>query len=148
MPVRFPPDYTLAALAKAHPRSKFNSGEQKVDAWLATKALQHQKKHRSTTKVLLGATGTIAGYYTLATRQVDLGDLPPDLIRKLPRHALPVAMLAWLGLDSSRQGDGLGRRLFAQALADCFRAGEVFAFIAVIGRRVPLPANWHRSLLA
>lgn len=132
MLVRFAPDHTLAALAKVHPRAQFNSGEPEVDTWLATKALQHQKKHLSTTKVLLDATGSIAGYYTLATGQVDFGDLPPDLTRKLPRRALPVAMLAWLGVDSSRQGEGLGRRLFAQALADCYRAGEVFAFIAVI----------------
>ena len=106
MRVRFPPGYSLASLAKTHPRSTLCSGEAEVDAWLATKALQHQKKHLSTTKVLLDGSGAIAGYYTLASGQIDFGDLPRDIIRKLPRRALPVAVLAWLGIATAQQEIG------------------------------------------
>src|SRR5439155_25732737 len=81
---------------------------------------------------LLSESGEIAGYYTLATGQVDFRDLPDELAKGLPRRALPVAVLAWLGVDSSRQGQGLGRLLLAQALRDCYDAGETFAFLAVI----------------
>jgi GNAT superfamily N-acetyltransferase len=130
--VVFPDGYRLAALDKDHPRRDFRSGVAEVDHWLATKALQHQKRRLSTTKVLLDGSGHIAGFYTLATGQVDFGDLPAEVIRKLPRCALPVAILAWLGVRRDRQGSGLGKRLFAQALADCHHAGEVFAFVAVI----------------
>jgi GNAT superfamily N-acetyltransferase len=45
---------------------------------------------------------------------------------------LPVAVLAWLGVDRARQGQGLGRLLLAQALRDCWEAGKTFAFVAVI----------------
>ena len=83
-----------------------------------------------------GATGSgdsqIAGFYTLATAQVDFGDLPAALARGLPRRALPVAILAWLGVDKRFQGQGLGDRLLAQALRDCQSAGQTFAFIAVL----------------
>jgi ribosomal protein S18 acetylase RimI-like enzyme len=81
---------------------------------------------------LLDEPGTIAGYYTLATAQVDFSDLPAELTRRLPRRTLPVAVLAWLGVSTAWQGQGLGRRLLAHALRDCFEAGKTFAFIAVI----------------
>ena len=55
------------------------------------------------TKVLLGGTA-IAGYYTLATGQVDFSDLPSETIRRLPRRQLPVAILAWLGVSAESQG--------------------------------------------
>ncbi|MCI0702649.1 MAG: GNAT family N-acetyltransferase [Planctomycetia bacterium] len=132
MSVRFPDGFRLERLAKAHPRKAFTSGQADVDDWLKTKALQNQEKHLSITKVLLDESGVIAGYYTLATGQVDFGDLPADVAKKLPRRMLPVAVLAWFGVSADRQGQGLGKLLLAQALRDCFDAGQTFAFIAVI----------------
>ena len=131
-PVAFPEGFQLEPLQRRHPRKRFHCGEPAVDDWLKTKALQHQQKHLSATKVLLDADGNIAGYYTLATGQVDFSDLPAELARKLPRRALPVAVLAWLGVSDAHQGQGLGARLLAQALRDCYEAGQTFAFIAVI----------------
>ena len=102
---------------------KVRSGDEKVDRWLATKALQHPEKHLSVTKVLLDESGVIAGYYTLATGQVDFGDLPAEAARRLPRRAPPAAVLAWLGVSADCQGQGLGRLRLAQALRDCYEAG-------------------------
>jgi GNAT superfamily N-acetyltransferase len=130
--VRFPAGLRLERLRREHPRRRFRCGEEKVDAWLATKALQHQEKHLSVTKVLLDAEGAIAGYYTLATGQIDFSDVPAEIARQLPRHLLPVAVLAWLGVNSGQQGRGLGRLLLAQALRDCWEAGKTFAFGAVV----------------
>src|SRR5271157_2909578 len=45
----------------------------------------------------------IAGFFTLATGQVDFSDLPTDLARHLPRRTLPVAILAWLGVSKTHQ---------------------------------------------
>jgi GNAT superfamily N-acetyltransferase len=103
-----------------------------VDDWLRTKALQNQERHLSVTKVLLEDSRAIAGYYTLATGQVDFGDLPGDVAKKLPKRMLPVAILAWLGVASEQHGKGLGRLLLAQALLDCYDAGKTFPFIAVV----------------
>ena len=130
--VQFPTGYRLERLVKAHPRKAFVSGQAEVDDWLATKAHQNQDKHLSATKVLLDESGVIAGYYTLATGQVDFGDLPQEAAKKLPRRMLPVAVLAWLGVAIDRHGQGLGRSLLAQALRDCYDAGQTFSFIAVI----------------
>lgn len=130
--VRFPAGFRLEPLRKSHPRSAFRSGQPAVDDWLATKALQNQDKHLSATKVVIGPDGSIAGFYTLVTAQVDFSELPQTLIRRLPRRGLPVAVLAWLGVHEDQQGHGLGGRLLAQALRDCYEAGQTFAIIAVI----------------
>jgi GNAT superfamily N-acetyltransferase len=130
--VRFAEGQRLERLEGRHSRRQFQCGEQAVDDWLATKALQHQEKHLSVTKVLIGTAGMIAGYYTLATAQIDFSELPAEFTRRLPRRALPAAVLAWLGVDRAHQGRGLGKLLLAQALRDCWEAGKTFAFIAVI----------------
>jgi GNAT superfamily N-acetyltransferase len=130
--VRFPEGFRLERLHRGHPRKEFRCGEDRVDDWLAAKALQNQEKHLSVTKVLLDEAGAIAGYDTLATGQVDFGDLPAEVTKRLPRRLLPVAVLAWLGVHAERRGQGLGKLLLAQALRDCYEAGKTFAFVAVI----------------
>lgn len=131
-PVLVPDGLTLEPLRRSHPRKRFRCGVPAVDDWLATKALQHQDKHLSATKVLVDVSGQLAGFFTLATAQVDFGDLPRDLAKGLPRRPLPVAVLAWLGIDQAYQRRGLGDLLLAQALRDCFEAGRTFSFVAVI----------------
>jgi ribosomal protein S18 acetylase RimI-like enzyme len=128
----FPPDFRLEPLRRDHPRSKFHCGQSVVDDWLATKAFQNQEKRLSVTRVLVDTASAIAGYYTLATGQVDFGDLPAEVARRLPKRSLPIAALAWLGISADHQGQGLGRSLLAQALRDCYQAGQTFAFIALI----------------
>jgi GNAT superfamily N-acetyltransferase len=130
--VRFPDGYRLEPLRKSHPRAVFRSGQAQVDDWLATKALQNQDKRLSATKALLSTHDDIAGFYTLATAQIDFADLPAELMRHLPRRDLPVAVLAWLGVEERHQGLGLGRRLLAQALVDCHLASRTFPVVAVI----------------
>jgi GNAT superfamily N-acetyltransferase len=130
--VQFPAGFQLEALRREHPRRAFRCGEALVDDWLATKALQNQDKHLSATKVLLNEAGAIAGFYTLATGQVDFSGLPTEIAKSLPRRTLPVAVLAWLGVSSAHQGQGLGGLLLAQALRDCYEAGKTFAFVAVV----------------
>lgn len=132
MSVTFPEGLFLETLQRGHRRAEFDCGMPEVNGWLKSKALQHQNKHLSVTKVLVDSHQVIAGFYTLATAQVDFGDLPAEITRKLPRRVLPVAVLGWLGVRKNQQGRGLGDRLLAQALRDCYEAGQTFAFIAVI----------------
>jgi GNAT superfamily N-acetyltransferase len=130
--VRFPDGFRLEGLRREHPRKAFRCGAEAVEQWLAARALQNQEKHLSVTRILLDSSDTIAGYYTLATGQVEFADLPAEVVKRLPRRALPVAVLAWLGVSTAHQGQGLGRLLLAQALRDCYEAGKTFAFIAVV----------------
>ena len=129
---RFPAEFRCEPLRKDHPRARFDSGNHAVNEWVARRALQNQEKHLSVTQVLIAADGMLAGYYTIATGQVDFSALPQDVAKGLPKRTLPVAVLAWLGLDRRFQGMGFGSRLLAQALADCYRASRTFAFVAVV----------------
>ena len=129
--VRFPTGSQPTRLQRHHPRAEFRSGNAAVDSWLQTNALQQQEKHLSITRGLL-AEEQITGYYTLATGKVEFSDLPPELVKRLPRRALPVAVLAWLGVDQRSQHQGIEQRLLAQALRDCYQSGQTFAFVAVI----------------
>jgi GNAT superfamily N-acetyltransferase len=128
----FPKGFRVEPLRREHPRRSFPCGQENVDDWLTTKALQHQEKHLSVTKVLLDERGAIGGYYTIAIGQVDFHDLPSEATKRLPHRMLPVAVLAWLGVARDRHKQGLGGRLLAQALHDCYEASKTFAFIAVI----------------
>ena len=139
--VQFPENWRVENLAKSHDRRGFKSGNVQVDQWLSQTALQSQSKRLTITKVFLNDVGAIVGYYTLATSQVDFSDLPQGLAKSLPRRPLPVAVLAWLGIAKSFQGQGIGKRLLATALRDCFGAGQTFAFIAVVLDCVDLPAK-------
>jgi predicted N-acetyltransferase YhbS len=139
--VRYPDGWRVDLLAKSHNRKTFQSGQEQVDGWLKRPALQSQKKHLSSTKVLLDEESRIIGYYTLASSQVDLSDLPIDVAKSLPQRQLPVAVLAWLGVDSTAQGRGIGSRLLATSLRDCHEASQTFAFIAVILDCVDAPSK-------
>lgn len=130
--VSFPDGFRLTSLSAAHRRREFDCGDRSVNDWLWTKALQSQQKHLSTTKVLVDDKERIAAFYTLAVGQIDFGDLPAEVAKKLPRRALPVAILAWLGVNVAHQGQGFAKRLVAQSLGDCHTAGQTFAFVGVI----------------
>ena len=139
--VRFPDGWAIETLCKAHNRRSFNSGNEDVNRWLNQSALQSQSKHLSSTKVLVDDQRVFVGYYSLAISQVDFSELPPEIVKDLPRRQLPVAVLAWLGIDAKYQGRGLGKRLLATALRDCYDASQSFAFIAVLLDCVDLPAK-------
>ena len=106
--VRYPKGWCIELLSRSHHRAGFNSGQEQVDAWLKKSAFQSQKKHLSSTKVLLNEDDELVGYYTLATSQVDFSDLPNDITKSLPQRQPPVAVLAWLGVEASFQGRGIG----------------------------------------
>jgi len=130
--VELPAGFRVEVLTRQHDREAFESGQAAVDAWLRQNALQNQRKRLSVTRVLLDPGGAVAGYYTTAMGSVDFSELPDEIAKKLPRRALPVAVLAWLGVHERYQGVGLGKRLLAHALLECHRASHAFPFVAVI----------------
>lgn len=128
--IEIPDGFLWEPLSKRSPRRLFGSGEPAVDAWLQTQALQNQQKHLTSTQVLMSSDGRIAGFFTLAMNFADLGDLPADISKNLPNRLVPVAVLAWLGVDLQFQGQRVGRALVAQAIRMSYGAGRTFPFVA------------------
>jgi len=93
--------FALEALQRTRPSSAFDCGQSEVNDWPRTKAFENQEERISATKVLLDQVGGITVFYTIATGQIDFAGLPSELARKLPRRALPVAILAWLGVSKA-----------------------------------------------
>ena len=58
----------------------------------------------------------VIGYYTLAAGAVLFEHLPTEASRKLPKHPVPVILLARLAVDQSVQGKRLGEGLLLDAL--------------------------------
>jgi GNAT superfamily N-acetyltransferase len=118
-------------LGSDHDRSQFESGVGPLDRYFRTQAGQDARKNMAAPFVLLSADGTVAGYYTLSSTSVHLGELPELIVRKLPRYPLvPATLLGRLAVDRRRQGKGYGRFLLADALYRA--AGSEIASFAVI----------------
>jgi GNAT superfamily N-acetyltransferase len=71
-----------------------------------------------------------SGYYTIASGAVPFLNLPAPSARKLPRHPVPVILLARLAVDHSAQGQKLGESLL-DALGRSLTLAEALGIHAV-----------------
>ena len=119
-------------LGASHDRSGFESGIETLDRYFRTQAGQDARKNMAAPFVLALPDGTIAGYYTLSSTSVQLGELPPQAVRKLPRYPLvPATLLGRLAVDRRQQGKGYGRFLLADALYRAARS-EIASFALIV----------------
>ncbi|HEY1982813.1 MAG TPA: GNAT family N-acetyltransferase [Xanthobacteraceae bacterium] len=119
-------------LGSNHDRSGFESGVEPLDRYFRTQASQDARKNMAVPFVLMLPVGTIAGYYTLSSTSVQLGELPEQTVRKLPRYPLvPATLLGRLAVDRRQQGKGYGRFLLADALYRSSRS-EIASFAVIV----------------
>lgn len=119
-------------LASSHDRSAFESGVEPLDRYFRTQAGQDARKNIAAPFVLLLPDRTIAGYYTLLSTSVQLGELPERTVQKLPRYPLvPATLLGRLAVDRRQQGRGYGRFLLADALHRAARS-EIASFAVIV----------------
>jgi predicted N-acetyltransferase YhbS len=77
--------------------------------------------------------GRIAGFYTLSAAEITSADLPPGLVKKLPRYPhLPATLLGRLARDLAWRGKNIGGLLLIDALRRSLRqSSEVGAVVVV-----------------
>ena len=86
----------------------------------------------------------IAGYYTLATAGVPLGDLPADIRRKLPRYpVVPTIRMDRLAVDRAFKRQSLGSALLVNALRRAAIA-EIAAFAMIVDAKDDEAAAFYR----
>jgi ribosomal protein S18 acetylase RimI-like enzyme len=125
--------YRILPLDPDHDRSGFACGVEALDRYLRTQAGQDSRK-RMTACFAACASGeqAIAGYYTLAATSVALTDLPPDLIKRLPRYpAVPATLLGRLAVDRRHRGRGLGELMLFDAFSRALRS-EIATFALLV----------------
>ena len=125
-------EWQIEALAKSHERSGFSCGNWPLDEFIRTLVTQYEKRNlgRSYVAVRPGES-RVCGYYTLASGAVPLLHLPALAAKKLPKHPVPVILLARLAVDQNAQGQGLGEALLLDALDRCSSMADTLGLHAV-----------------
>jgi GNAT superfamily N-acetyltransferase len=110
-------DWQIERLARHHERSGFSCGKPPLDDFILRLVTQYEKRNLGRTYVAVRqGESQIRGYYTLASGAVPFQNLPEPAAKKLPKHPVPVVLLARLAVDQSAQGQGLGEALLLDAL--------------------------------
>jgi GNAT superfamily N-acetyltransferase len=118
-------DWLIERLNKSHDRTEFCCGKPPLDDFLRTLVSQYEKRHLGRTNVAVRqGEKRVCGYYTLTAGAISFQNLPPKTARKLPRHPVPVILLARLAVDQKAQAQGLGRALLVNALERCLDVAE------------------------
>lgn len=138
------PPFQLIALDERD-RSGFASGVEPLDRYFRAQVGQDVRRRIAAAYVAVeGASGIIAGFYTLSAADVLLAELPPEMTRRLPRYpTLPAARLGRLAVDARFRGRGLGAALLADA-ARRAAGSEVAVFAMVVDAKDEAAAAFYR----
>jgi GNAT superfamily N-acetyltransferase len=121
----------VAKLAQTHDPTSFDCGSDPLNRFLKLHALQSQRAGIAQTYV--AASGTeIAGYHTLVVGHVAHDEAPERLAKGVPRHPIPVIVLARLTVDRSWQGKGLGAALVVDAMRRVLQAADIAGVRAMV----------------
>jgi GNAT superfamily N-acetyltransferase len=126
--------YVIEPLSDRHDRAAFSCGVESLDRYLHRQAKQDLRRYVAAVFVACpAATSTVAGYYTLSASSIVSTDLPPEVIKRLPRYpAQPAVLLGRLAVDQQYRGQGLGALLVASALRRSLRLHTEIGAMAVI----------------
>ncbi|MEI6761635.1 MAG: GNAT family N-acetyltransferase [Betaproteobacteria bacterium] len=129
-----PIDWRIEPLQKSHGREAFSCGHVVLDRYLQHQARQDAQSQVAAVFVAVRPPNSkVLGFYSLSASNIHLGDLPPELVRKLPRCPhLPVTLLGRLAIDQACKGQGLGQFLLLDALYRSLQAAASIAAMAVV----------------
>lgn len=125
-------DWVIEPLDRRHRRERFSCGKPSLDAFVRSLVTQYEKRRLGRTYVAVRpGEDDVAGYYTLASSAVRFDELPPSSARKLPRHPIPVVLIARLAVDERAQGRGLGQELLVDAMFRCLELADRLGIHAI-----------------
>jgi GNAT superfamily N-acetyltransferase len=129
--------YVISLLKANHDKQAFNSESPPLDNYLKTQAGQDAKKKVTSCHVITGhaeeLSHRILGYYTLSTVGIDVGELPIEISKKLPKYPrLPGFLLGRLAVDKNFRYKGIGTFLLLDAMKKCFNVSKDISAIALM----------------
>lgn len=121
-------------LTKTHERKSFDCGHEDLNRYLREQARQDAEKRVAAPFVLTQpGDPKVLGFYTLSSSIIPVDELPPELMKRLPRYGqLPVTLLGRLAVDRLAGGQGVGEFLLVDALRRSLEAAQQIAAMAVI----------------
>ena len=136
--------FRLVLLDAEHDRKCFDSGIAPLDRYLREQVSQDIRRRVAACFVAVTDERRVAGYYTLASASVALGELPEATARKLPRYpSIPAVRMGRLAVDRDFKGMGLGGALLANALQRAALA-EIAAYALIVDAKDETAAAFYR----
>lgn len=122
------------ALGKHHDRSRFSCGQADLDGWFRRRAGQDDRRDVARVFVATDSELGVVGFYSLSAFKLELGELPEEIARKLPRYGsgYPAALIGRLARDVRMRGKGFGEVLAVDAIRRILGAAETLAVLAII----------------
>ena len=120
----------IEKLQRKHEVEEFTCGQPELDRFLIRHALQAQQANSSQTYVGL-SDKTIIGYYTIVAGEVRHTDAPERIVKGMPRHPIPILILARLAVHSKWQGRGIGAGLLLDALGRTLQVADIIGVRAL-----------------
>lgn len=155
--------YQIESLDNKHNKSEFKCGVDALDQYLKTQAGQDIKKNIAITHVLTAKNSKkVLGFYTLSSIGIFPGELPANVVKRLPRYpVLPGVLIGRLAVDEQCQGQGLGQYLLIDSFKRSLTVSAQIGIVAVIVDAknenaiafyrqygfISLPTNSHRLFL-
>ena len=135
-----------AVQAGPQDRSAFACGTPALDRYLREQSSQDVKRlMASCFLVMESATRTVAGYYTLAATSVPASELPPEVIKRLPRYpVLPAALVGRLAVDQRFHRRGLAGALLADAALRVLKS-DTKAFALIVDAKDDNAVAFYRA---
>ena len=128
-------DLRIEALAPHHDREAFSCGVDSLDRYFRTQAGQDVRRRANGVFVLVAAEAleTVLGYYTLCATSLPQGDVPAAARKRVPRYPVVSAtLLGRLAVSLTRQGEGLGSLLLADAVQRAYTSAETIGSSMVV----------------
>jgi GNAT superfamily N-acetyltransferase len=126
-------EWRIERLGRGHVREGFDCGKPSLNDFLQALVGQYEKRNLGRTYVALQeGDQRVLGYYTLASGAIAVESLPAKQAKKLPRHAVPIVLLARLAVDQSVHGRGLGGFLLRDALTRSLDLSEQLGIHVVV----------------
>jgi len=141
------PARLVERLTRQHDRSNFDCGVAALNAYLRQQARQDAEKHVAAPFVLVEPPNRAAlGYYTLSASVLSVGEVAPELAKRLPRYPqLPVTLIGRLAVDLRLKGQGCGEYLLMDALhRSLVHSAEIAAMAVVVEAKDDTAAAFYR----
>lgn len=120
----------IEKLDRTHVVEPFTCGQPELDRFLIRHALGAQQSNSSQTYVAV-AGKEIIGFYTIVAGEVHHANAPERVVKGMPRHPIPLLVLARLAVQSSVQGRGVGAGLLLDALGRTLQVADVVGIRAL-----------------
>jgi GNAT superfamily N-acetyltransferase len=114
----------IEKLNRDHRVDSFDCGKEPLNRFLMRFALQAQLSGSSQTYLAV-ANEAVVGYYTLVFGDVGFDDAPERLRKGMPRHPVPLMILARLAVSSDWIGKGIGSGLLKDAMIRTLAAADI-----------------------